>query len=423
MSGYQGRSYGGARNAHHCNDPDCPLQAKRASGLQAELLAVTGDETVEEEQLVISSSIGEDGNIAALMKTKPPPEVIGRAMIASARSGYEKIVSILLKSKADANSAQAAQALDIFVKEKDMLQVIPVFLQYGLRPESAIGGSIFEFAADKGKGHGIKGVQEFLKYKLNPESDAGYKGLTLAAQSGHEAIVRCLLVARASPTSHAGGESLKSASFMGQFKVVNILLDGKADASSTEGCAALNCAVHIGNNSLVELLLDHGANPSSGLPAASFRGNLKFVKLLLEEKADASSRKKAMKEAARFGHEDIMSALLRSGTDTSSSAGDSALRLAVCSSKPPGVQSEIVQALQEHGARRTQTRFLALPELPGASKAAKSLQGRFSRTFSHGCFSRTSFFPRADAWSYTPSNSRSSSKSRSLPNLQAIANH
>lgn len=310
------------------------------------------DGEVEQEMLVICAGLGEEGAVQGYMKAKPTLEVSGRAMIAAARQSHEKICQLLLKFKADVNSEHTALALDIFVKQLGNLAVVPMFLQAGLSASSKISGAIFEHAADEGKVHGAVAVNKFLEYKLNPCSEVGYKGLQLAAQNGHEGIVKSLLVAKSSPTSHAGGQALQTASLMGQFKVVQMLLAYGADASSKEGSDALNCASHIGNHSLLHLLLDHNADPSCGLAAAAFRGNHKFVKDLLAASADAPSQNKALKEAARFGHQEIMKTLLRGGADTlTAQAGDSALRLAVNANRPNEVKRDIVRNLQACGAR------------------------------------------------------------------------
>jgi ankyrin repeat protein len=366
---------------------------------------------VEQEPLVICAAAGEEGNVQAIMQTKPPFEVSGRALLAAARCGYPKIADVILKYKADANSKLAAEALDIFIRDHEDLAVVPTFLKAGLRTDSQISGRVLEYAADRGRGEGLRTVEVFLKHKLDPTSSISYKGLELASQSGHENIVSTLLMARASAQSHAGGESLKTASLMGQIKVVRLLLDHNANACSAEGNDALNRAVHIGNEQLTKLLLSSKADASAGLPAAAFRGNHKFVQLLLTKGADGSSKRKAMKEAARFGHQDIMNTLLRSGTDAASPAGDSALRLAVCSGRSPEVKEELVQSLQAYGARR----LLSLPALPGSQRESKSTLSRIasaSRTWSFGFGRQTS----------SPPSSRSSTsklaRTRSSPHFQ-----
>jgi len=345
------------------------------------------------EPLVISAGLGEEGNVMGLMRSKPSPRVSGAAMIYAAQCGHEKVVQALLKGKADVHSPQAAQALEIFVKEMLVLAAVPMFLKFGLDARSRAAGSVLEFAADRGQGDGIMAVNTLLKHRADPTSEVGYKSLQLASQAGHEVIVHSLVEARSDPTSHSGMESLKTASLMGQFKVVKILLAAQADASSKEGNDALHCAVHVGNDSLVKLLLSNNSDPSSGLPAAAFRGNANFVKLLLEQQADASSRKKAMKEAARFGHQAILQHLFRSGVDTASSAGDSALRLAVCSGRDPEMKDRIVDSLRMNGARRM--KHLALPALPGSEPPAKQKKPflRTSLTKSFKSFMRTRSLP------------------------------
>lgn len=342
---------------------------------------------VEQEPLVISASLGEEGSVRGLMRThvgKNKP-VVGRAIIAAAHAGHEKVADLLLKTKADVNDVASGQALDFFIRDHDNYNVVQIFCRAGLNPAAHISSTIFERAADHGKGDGIKAVQVFLECKFDPNSNSGYKGLQLSAQSGHERIVEALLEAKANPNCHEGAQAMVTASLMGQFKVVNLLLDACADACSPEGNEALNCAVHTGNSSLVDLLIDSDADPSAGLAAASFRNNNGFVKLLLARKADAHSRRKAIKEAARFGHEEVMRTLLKAGVETRSPAGDAALRLAVCNSKPPGVQAEIVEALEHAGAKRFPKRVLSLPALPGG----RTDQRRPSKTWAGGFFSRS----------------------------------
>merc|ERR1719253_20031 len=150
---------------------------------------------------------------------------------------------------------------------------------------------------------------------------------------------------------------------MGQYKVVKLLVESHADAATEEGNSALYCSVHIGNDSLVKMLLAAEADPSAGLPAAAFRGNHKFVKLLLHKQADPSSQKKALKEAARFGHQEILQTLLKHGADAASRAGDSALRLVVNSSgRTSRMKSEMMMTLEDYGARRLPPVLPALPD-------------------------------------------------------------
>jgi len=288
-----------------------------------------GDLT-DADPLVVAAFLGEEGSVAGMMRAKPRPTpfVSGTAIVAGAKAGHERVCECLLRSKADVNSDFAGESLSIFFKQHGNMAVIPVYVRNGLNPNGSYAGRIFEKCADQGEAHGENAVKILLQYKLDPHSEYGYKGLQLSSQSGHTACVKLLLEARSDPMHPMGLQSLQTAVLMGQFKVVNMLLKASADASSRQGNEALNCAVHIGNNSLVKLLLTSHADPSSGLPAAAFRGNFNFVQMLIEQKADARSRQKAMKEAARCGHQMILENLMATGLNPGSSAADSALRLA-----------------------------------------------------------------------------------------------
>lgn len=337
---------------------------------------------LQAEPIVICAGLGEEGNVMGLMRNRPSPVVSGAAMIRAAQCGHEKVVQVLLKGKADIHSHQAGKALETFVKEIGHLTAVPMFLKFGMNPHNKSAARVLELAADKGQGDGLMVVKALVKHGLDPHSDIAYKGLALASQGGHEAIVKYLVECKSLPNCHEGMEALKTASLMGQFKVVKILLAAKADASSKEGNDALHCSVHIGSDSLVRLLLDSGADPSAGLPAAAFRGSIDFVKLLLEQQADGRSRKKALREAARFGHQAILRQILTEGVDITSSAGDSALRLAVSNNRAPEVKNVLVETLTKAGARRMPE--FALPALPGSplpSKEEKIARTSLTKSF------------------------------------------
>jgi len=343
---------------------------------------------VQEEPLFISAGLGEEGAVMGYMRNKPKKYIVDAAMINCANAGHEKVVHALLKGKADVHSDEAATALEKFVKYHEKLEIASMYLKFGLSTRSHVAGSIFEFAADFGKAQGARCVDDLLGHGLYAQSETAYRGLQLAAQAGHEQIVASLLNAKANPHSEAGEVSLRTASLRGQFKVVKTLLGAHADASSKAGNEALNCATHIGNDSLVRLLLFSNSDPSCGLPAAAFRGNVAFVKLLLSKQADQNSRQKAIKEAARFGHQEVMEALLRGGVDVASPAGqpagDSALRLSLCSSKEPMVKTAIHQTLTDFGARR----LMKLPALMGGSASAPVLKNT-ARSWGAGSFNKT----------------------------------
>jgi hypothetical protein len=258
-----------------------------------------------------------------------------------------------------------------------------MFLKYGMNAQSKVCCSIFEYSADKGKASGAKTVNLLLKNGLRPNSEAGGKGLQLACQAGHLEIVTAILEAKADIHSHYSGLALRGAAIMGQEKVVKLLLEAGCSASSDEGNEALRCAVNIQNHTIVNMLLDADSDPSKSLPMAAFKANVKLVKLLLksqkerlkqmgyedrveQERAIAKSKRKAMKEAARFGHEKILSLLFDQGVETLCSEADTAMRvtesaLTMYCEKPKMLNKRVgvLDALEMHGARR-----LLLPPKP-----------------------------------------------------------
>lgn len=284
-----------------------------------------------DDPLVVSAWLGEDRTVRSLMKAKKnDAAILDSAVLAAGEAGHLRVVETLLKGKADVNSDAATRTLLNFVTQQDRLEVVPLFLQCGLGANSKTAGTIFEYAANKGKASGDKVVHMLLDNGFRPDSEAGGKGLQLAAQEGHEEIVKALFEAKADPGSHDGGLALRGAAIMGQVKVVHLLLKFGVMASSQEGNDALKCAVNIDSKTIVKLLLVANSDPSYALPMAAFRSNAKLAKLLLELKADAKSKRKAMKEAARYGHETILNLLVDEGTEIVSREGEAAWRMTDC---------------------------------------------------------------------------------------------
>jgi len=325
-----------------------------------------------DDPLVIAAFLGEDGNVRAQMKAKRiDAATVGAAVFAAGGAGHQKVVETLLKCKADVNSDSAARTLELFVHQQERLEVVPMFLQFGLSSQSKVAGSIFEYAADKGKAAGIKVIRMLLDNGLRPDSEAGGKGLQLASQAGHSEIVNAILEAKADACSHDGGLALRGAAIMGQEKVVHALLKAGVMASSQEGNEALKCAVNINSNTIVKLLLVANSNPSYALPMAAFRSNAKLVKLLLEIRADAKSKRKAMKEAARFGHEKILNLLLAEGVETMCPEGvsalrltDSALRMNCEAPKMLEKKAGVLEILEMQGTRRLLPRLIEAESSP-----------------------------------------------------------
>jgi hypothetical protein len=311
----------------------------------------------EADPIVLAAWLGEEGTVRGMMKAKElPAEVISAAFLAASEQGHQKLVDVMFTCKADVNSQYAATGLvKFFIGQQEALDVVPMFIRRGLHPMSRAAGEVFEYACDKGKAAGLKTCGLLLSKGLRPNEQFGVKGLQLAAQGGHDKIVHAILDAKADVTSENGGLSLRAACLMGQYKVVTMLIAAGADASSHVGNEALHAAVSIGNQSIVKLLIASQSDPSSGLPVAAFRGNETFIKLLLEARADAKSKQKALKEAARFGHQSILTLLYDSGVQLVSKEGVAALRLshamANAESRKPEQKIEVVRSLQNQGAR------------------------------------------------------------------------
>jgi hypothetical protein len=337
-----------------------------------------------DDPLVVAAWIGESSNVKSLYRArKPDAATVEKAVLIAGQNGHQKVIETLLECRADVHSDAVARTLDVFVHQQERLEVVPMFLKYGMSAQSKVCSSIFEYSADKGKTAGAKTVRLLLTNGLRPNSEAGGKGLQLACQAGHLEIVTAILEAKADIHSHYSGLALRGAAIMGQEKVVKQLLEAGIVASSDEGNEALRCAVNIQNHTIVNLLLDAASDPSKSLPMAAFRSNVKLVKLLLktqkerlkqidyehraeQERAIAKSKRKAMKEAARFGHEAILNLLFEKGVETLCSEADSAIRMTesalIMNFEKPRTLSKkfgVLEALDAHGARR-----LLLPPKP-----------------------------------------------------------
>lgn len=363
------------------------------------------------EPLVLAASLAEEGTVMGLMRTKPHPTLIGEAMVAGAQAGHAKIISCILQSRANVNHEGSGRSFEVFISDHGNLDVVAMFLQFSFDPSSTVAGQIFEYAADKGEAHGVKAVADFLKYGLPPRSEHAYMGLQLAAQAGHEKVVASILAAKADASSLGGCEALKAASIYGRYDVVKELLAAGGNAATDAGNEALNNAVHVGNAGLVDMLVKAGSDPSHGLAAASFRGNDKVVKMLLDANADSSSRKKALKEAGRFGHMSILDLLFESGVDARTRDGDSALRLATCNNRPRKVQAEVVQAIEDQGARRMSRLQLAATSMTLCLKMGLPPRRAKSKPkLTLGAMSSTQRRPSSLAGTFSPSSSRHASK-------------
>ncbi|KAG7473335.1 hypothetical protein MATL_G00094700 [Megalops atlanticus] len=145
--------------------------------------------------------------------------------------------------------------------------------------------------------------------------------LLIAAQNGHETVVKLLLEHYRVDTEQTG----------------TVIFDGYV----FEGATALWCAARAGHFEVVRMLVLHKANvnhatltKSTPLLAACFNGDLDIVQLLVEHDADISLvdnyNNTCLMVAALKGHADVVCFLLHTGADPDARAdgGDTALHFA-----------------------------------------------------------------------------------------------
>jgi ankyrin repeat protein len=179
---------------------------------------------------------------------------------------------------------------------------------------------------------------------IQTESD-GWTALMLAAEKGHEAVVRVLLEGGANPESAGAGgvTALMVASQNSHDAVVEALLEGGADpdATDSQGVTALMMASQKGHEMVASLLYETGADLNraaeggwTALILASQNGNGEVMNVLLKGCASidqaTSGGMTPLMWASLNDHPLAAVALLEWGADASlkDSRGSTALRLA-----------------------------------------------------------------------------------------------
>lgn len=193
---------------------------------------------------------------------------------------------------------------------------------------------------------------------------AGLSVLHIAAQSGNEKMMACLLdrkVDIGTVTADGGGfTALHLASMGGHVNVAKLLLDRGAGLNSVgeDGDTPLHSAAWEGQESVASVLLDKGADMSitsnngcTPFHFAAFRGHLGMLKLLMLrgvniEATDVSQRT-ALHLAAHGGHLHVVTFLLNAKMDMSATSINkhTALHTAATSGR-----KDVVQFLLEKGA-------------------------------------------------------------------------
>ncbi|GKT84145.1 PFS domain-containing protein [Colletotrichum tofieldiae] len=186
--------------------------------------------------------------------------------------------------------------------------------------------------------------------------------LSLAAENGHEAIVRMLLMWGASiNTSHTTDSTgLYSAAYSGHTDIVKLLIENGAavDYIDYNGRTALYAAARSGHTDIVKLLIKNGAAVDHtdsdrwmALHAAARSGHTDIVKLLIKNGApvdytDHNSRT-PLDTAAGSGHTEIVKLLIENGAAVGHTGhyGRTALHAAAGSG-----HTDIVKLLIKNGA-------------------------------------------------------------------------
>ncbi|OGM40069.1 hypothetical protein ABOM_011265, partial [Aspergillus bombycis] len=181
------------------------------------------------------------------------------------------------------------------------------------------------------------GLKSFARLLLEGGADINKgrdKPLQLAADRGHEEIVKMLLENGADPSGGGANYStaLVCASLNGYQRVVQLLLSHGANPNeqSRECGTALAAAAGGGYEKIIETLLKHGADVNTqdeegntALAAAAGGGYEKIIETLLKHGADINDSGKkygtALHAAAAYGHQGIFEMLLHRGADINAS--------------------------------------------------------------------------------------------------------
>uniref|UniRef100_T1IHG8 Uncharacterized protein n=1 Tax=Strigamia maritima TaxID=126957 RepID=T1IHG8_STRMM len=233
----------------------------------------------------------------------------------AAQNGQLQVCSTLLDLKADSNTTdELGQTPLHLAAENDHSDVVKLFLKH--RPElvsmaNSNGFTCAHIAAMKGSEAVIEELMRFNKVLVitarNKTSDS--TSLHLAAEGGHDDVVRMLLTAGASATdeNREGLTAVHLAAKHGHLNVLDALksaVSGRVTSKKT-GLTALHVAAQFGQTDVVRELLTYiPATVKSEPPAAHTEGFFKD--------AHADSGLTPLHLAAQWGHENIVRILLNS---------------------------------------------------------------------------------------------------------------
>ncbi|CAF3544215.1 unnamed protein product [Fusarium graminearum] len=220
-----------------------------------------------------------------------------------------------------------------------------------------------------------KAADKLIRLGHSPDLKDTYSRTPLwyAAQNGHKAVVKLLVVAGADVNTAAawldGRTALQAASGGGHLEIVERLLAAGADvnaaAAGNGGRTALQAASEGGHLEVIKKLLAAGANVNgaaaeyrgrTALQAACRGGHLEIVEKLLVAGADVnataaagSDRRTALQAASEGGYLEIIERLLVAGADVNAAAAGNRGRTALQAASERGYL-EIVEKLLAAGA-------------------------------------------------------------------------
>lgn len=208
----------------------------------------------------------------------------------------------------------------------------------------------------------VPSIKRFLTVEY--KSNYGESALELAAQNGHEKLVKILLAAGADPNAkdHFGQTALMETAYR-NVAIVKELLQAGADPNLQDdrGKTALrNAAIHKKNKEIVQALLAAKADPNisdetgnTPLLEAASTADKDIVKLLLDAGANVNVQNKygwtALINAATFGNKAVVPLLLEKGININ--ATDNKGRTALAIAQEKGYE-DIAKMIEEYSKNK-----------------------------------------------------------------------
>ncbi|EFX06671.1 ankyrin repeat-containing protein [Grosmannia clavigera kw1407] len=185
------------------------------------------------------------------------------------------------------------------------------------------------------------------------------QSLRVAAEKGHEEVVRILLDHGADIHTMNGRHAQIMAARGGHVGVLRLLLESGADVNARDpsGKTASHIASLRGYEKVLRLLINNGADlfaedhgGRTSLYLASSRGHKEIARMLVSNGADVNATnhegQTALHCASKEGLEEIVRLLIDSGADVNAKAG---LKTALCLASSSG-HAEVVRMLVSNGA-------------------------------------------------------------------------